>query len=72
MVPFALAGVGAFAVATVVMLIAGAPADWVWVGVAGLLWGIPGTLTMVRHDAHRRRRRALTHPAFEVHEPVQG
>jgi hypothetical protein len=38
--------------------------------VAGFLVGIPGLITMLRHDAHRRRRRALTHPEFEVHEPA--
>jgi hypothetical protein len=38
--------------------------------VAGFLVGIPGLITMIRHDAHRRRRRALTHPEFEVHQPA--
>jgi hypothetical protein len=67
MVPFALGGMGAFAVAGVVLLIAGAPAQWLWTCLAGFLWGIPGLLTMLRHDADRRRRRALSHPRFEVH-----
>lgn len=71
MVPFALAGMGAFAVAGVVVLIAGGPAEWLWICLAGFLWGFPGTATMLRHDANRRRRRALTHPAFEVHDAVQ-
>lgn len=66
MVPFALGGMAAFAVAGVVLLLAGARAEWLWVCLAGFLWGIPGLLTMLRHDANRRRRRALTHPEFRV------
>ena len=68
MVPFALAGIAAFAVAGVIVLLAGGPDEWLWVCLAGLLWGIPGLITMLRHDAHRRRRRALSHPEFEVHD----
>jgi hypothetical protein len=30
------------------------------------VWGIPGTLTMVVHDRHRKRHRALTHPEFHA------
>lgn len=66
MLPFALAGTGAFIVAGLVLLLAGAPDSWLWTCLAGALWGIPGTITMLRHDAHRRRRRALSHPEFEV------
>ena len=40
----------------------------VQISVAGLVWGIPGTLTMVLHDRRRARRRALTHPDFQVVE----
>jgi hypothetical protein len=69
MLPFALAGTAVFVVAGVVLLIAGAPRDWLWICLAGALWGIPGTITMLRHDANRRRRRALTHPEFTVHRP---
>jgi hypothetical protein len=68
MVPFALAGIAAFAVAGVVVLVAGGPAEWRWICLAGLLLGIPGLLTMLRHDANRRRRRALSHPTFEIHD----
>ena len=57
MVPFALGGMAAFAVAGVVVLLAGGPREWLWVCVAGFLWGIPGLLTMIRYDARRRRRR---------------
>ena len=71
MVPFAVGGMAAFAVAGVVLLLAGAPDRWLWTCLAGLLLGIPGLITMLRHDAHRRRRRALTHPDFTVTEPAQ-
>jgi hypothetical protein len=67
MVPFALGGMGAFAIAGVIVLLAGGPDEWLWICVAGFLSGIPGLLTMLRHDANRRRRRALSHPTFEVH-----
>ena len=70
MIPFAVAGLAAFAVAGVIVLLADGPQDWLWICVAGFLVGIPGLITMIRHDAHRRRRRALTHPEFEVHEPA--
>ncbi|MEU4428518.1 DUF2530 domain-containing protein [Actinoplanes sp. NPDC024001] len=66
MVPFALAGVAGFAIALLVLWLSGAPEDWIRICVAGLLWGIPGTLTMVVHDRQRKRRRALTHPEFHV------
>ena len=66
MVPFALAGMAAFAIAGVVLLLAGARHEWLWTCVAGVLVGIPGLLTMLRHDANRRRRRALSHPDFRV------
>jgi hypothetical protein len=68
MVPFALAGMAAFAVAGVVVLLADGPDGWLWVCLAGFLWGIPGLLTMLRHDANRRRRRALSHPDFTVRD----
>ena len=68
MVPFALGGIAAFAVAGVVLLLAGAPESWLWTCLAGMLCGIPGLLTMLRHDANRRRRRALSHPEFTVTE----
>ncbi|WP_328478871.1 DUF2530 domain-containing protein [Actinoplanes sp. NBC_00393] len=66
MVPFALAGDAAFAIALLITWLAGAPHEWVMICLAGLLWGIPGTLTMVVHDRERKRRRALTHPEFRV------
>jgi Protein of unknown function (DUF2530) len=66
MVPFALAGMAAFAVAGIVLLIVGARREWLWTCLAGVLLGLPGLLTMLRHDANRRRRRALSHPEFRV------
>jgi hypothetical protein len=69
MIPFAVAGLAAFAVAGVIVVLADGPRDWLWICVAGFLLGIPGLITMIRHDAHRRHRRALTHPEFEVHKP---
>jgi hypothetical protein len=68
MVPFALAGTAAFVLAGIILLLVGAPESWLWTCLAGTLWGIPGLLTMLRHDAARRRRRALTHPEFKVRE----
>jgi hypothetical protein len=58
MVPFALIGMGVWAVVGVIMLLADAPESWLWTCLAGFLLGIPGLLTMLRHDANRRRRRA--------------
>jgi Protein of unknown function (DUF2530) len=77
MLPFALAGTAAFAVAGLVLLAfhgwlaAHGHTDWLWNCVAGFLVGIPGLIMMARHDAKRRRRRALTHPEFVVHDPVE-
>ncbi|KAB1919160.1 DUF2530 domain-containing protein [Micromonospora arida] len=65
MVPFALAGLIAWAVAGLVLLIffRGWLTDhghqnWLWTCLAGFLWGFPGLAVMMRHDANRRRRRA--------------
>jgi hypothetical protein len=66
MVPFAVGGMAAFAVALLVVWLAGGPSEWQWICVAGFLAGIPGLLVMLRHDVNRRRRRALTHPEFTV------
>jgi hypothetical protein len=66
MVPFALGGMAAFALAGVILLLAGGPTEWRWICLAGFLAGIPGLLTMLRHDANRRRRRTLSHPEFQV------
>jgi hypothetical protein len=68
MVPFALGGTAVFVLAGIVLLLVGAPESWLWTCLAGTLWGIPGLVTMLRHDAGRRRRRALSHPEFKVSE----
>jgi hypothetical protein len=64
MVPFAVGGMIAWAIAGLVLLpfrhrLEDAGHDsWLWICLAGLLWGIPGLITMLRHDANRRRRRS--------------
>ncbi|GIE89367.1 Protein of unknown function [Actinoplanes regularis] len=68
MVPFALAGLAAFAVATLVFLLTDAPREWLETSVAGFLVGIPGLITMIVHDQNRRQRRALSHPEFRIQE----
>ncbi len=70
MVPFALGGIAAFAVVGVILLLAGAPDRWLWTCLAGVLSGIPGLLTMLKHDANRRHRRALSHPEFTINGPA--
>lgn len=57
MVPFAVGGIALWLVAGLVLLFTG-PRAWVWICLAGALWGIPGLLVMLRHDANRRVRRA--------------
>lgn len=66
MVPFAVGGMAGFAVAALVVWLAHGPQRWLDICVAGFLCGIPGLITMIVHDRHRRRRRALTHPEFRV------
>jgi hypothetical protein len=65
MVPFALAGMAAWALVGLVLLVffRGWLADhghtnWLWICLAGFLLGIPGLLVMFRHDANRRARRS--------------
>ena len=64
MVPFAVGGIVIWAVLGVAMLpfrdrlAAHGHTDWLWICLAGFLWGFVGLASMVRHDAHRRRRRA--------------
>jgi cell division protein FtsW (lipid II flippase) len=69
MVPFALAGLAGFAIATLIVWLANGPQRWVETCIAGFLVGIPGLITMIVHDRNRKRRRALTHPEFRVTEP---
>ncbi|MEV6814363.1 DUF2530 domain-containing protein [Micromonospora sp. NPDC051296] len=64
MVPFALAGMAAWVVTGLVLLLfrdrlaASGHENWLWICLAGFLWGFPGLAVMMRHDANRRRRRA--------------
>jgi hypothetical protein len=64
MVPFAIGGLAAWAVAGLVLLplrarlVSDGHGSWLWICLAGFLFGIPGLATMLRHDANRRRRRA--------------
>ena len=72
MVPFAVAGMAAFGATGFVLLFFGdwlaahGHTEWLWICLAGFLVGIPGLITMIVHDGHRRRRRALSHPEFRV------
>ncbi len=66
MVPFAAGGLIGFAVAALIVWLADGPDRWLQICIAGFLVGIPGLITMLVHDRHRRRRRALTHPEFRV------
>ncbi|KUL32418.1 MULTISPECIES: DUF2530 domain-containing protein [Actinoplanes] len=68
MVPFAIAGIVAFAIASLVCWLADAPTAWLHTSLTGLVLGAPGLSTMIVHDRHRKRRRALSHPAFRVEE----
>jgi hypothetical protein len=56
MVPFAVGGIGIWAVLGLALWIAGRD-DWAGICLAGVLWGIVGLLVMLRHDANRRARR---------------
>jgi hypothetical protein len=66
MVPFAVGGLAAFVVAALVVWLAHGPDRWLQICIAGFLAGIPGLITMIVHDRHRKRRRLLTHPSFKV------
>lgn len=63
-VPFAIGGMAIWAVIGVILLAfrhslaAHGHTDWLWICLAGFVAGIPGLLTMITHDRHRRERRA--------------
>lgn len=57
MVPFGLAGTGVWAVVGVVLLVAGAPAGWLWTCLAGVLVGLVMLPVLVVHDRRRPGRR---------------
>jgi len=56
MVPFAIGGMAVFALAGVVLWIAGRT-GWAGICLAGVLWGTVGLLVMIKHDAGRAARR---------------
>jgi hypothetical protein len=65
MLPFAIAGIVIWAAVGLVLLIFfrdwlidRGHQNWLWTCLAGALIGLPGVAVMIRHDAHRRRRRA--------------
>lgn len=59
MVPFAVGGIAVWLIALLATLpFRDTHESWFWICVAGLLWGIPGLITMLRYDARRRKRRA--------------
>ncbi len=65
-VPFAIVGMAIWAVLGLVLLLgfrhtlsAHGHTDWLWICLAGLVSGVPGLLTMITHDRHRRARRAV-------------
>jgi uncharacterized protein DUF2530 len=58
MTPFAIGGILAWALVGLVLLAVGHPPDsWLWICLAGFLWGFPGLLAMLRHDRRRRGRK---------------
>ena len=71
MVPFAVGGLAAFVVAALIVWLADGPDRWLQISVTGFLVGIPGLITMIIHDRHRRRRRSVTHPEFPVTAETQ-
>jgi hypothetical protein len=56
MVPVALAGLAAWAVAGLIVLAAGGPTQWLRICLAGFVIGLPGLAIMVGHDRRRARR----------------
>ena len=56
MVPYAVGGIVAFVIAGLVVWIADGPQRWVQICVAGVLWGLVGLASMIRHDRNRRAR----------------
>ncbi len=66
MVPFAAGGLAGFVVAALIVWLADGPERWLQICIAGFLVGLPGLITMIVHDRHRKQRRQLTHPEFRV------
>lgn len=57
MVPFAVAGIIAFALAGLGVWIADGPRSWLWICLSGFLWGLVGLAAMIPHDRKRTQRR---------------
>ena len=63
-VPFAIGGIVLWLIAALILLLfrdtlsAHGHTDWLWICVAGALWGLPGWYVMVRHDRRRAAERA--------------
>jgi Protein of unknown function (DUF2530) len=58
MVPFAVAGIVIFALATGAVWIFDGPRGWLEICLAGFAWGFVGLAAMIPHDRKRRARRA--------------
>jgi hypothetical protein len=63
MVPFAVAGIAAWAVLGLALLAfhgwvsAHGHTRWLWTCLAGVLWGLPGLYVVARHDRRNRGAR---------------
>jgi Protein of unknown function (DUF2530) len=53
MVPFALAGTGVWVVVGLVLLVAGAPEEWLWTCLAGVVLGLALLVPMIIRDKRR-------------------
>ena len=64
MVPFAAVGIAIWAVLGIALIPAHdwlsdhGHTNWLWTCLAGVLLGFVGLAMMIRHDRHRKRRRA--------------
>ncbi len=56
MVPFAIGGIVAFALAGLAVWLANGPSSWLWICLAGFVWGFVGLAAMIPHDRKRRGR----------------
>jgi hypothetical protein len=78
MVPFAVGGIVAWALAGLVLLPFRAWLDahghgsWLKICLAGFLWGFVGLVVMIRHDRHRRARRAAAAQAAAAQDAASG
>jgi hypothetical protein len=62
LLPYALAGMAVWALAGLVLLLAHdwlvetGRESWLWIVAGGLVWGVPGTLFMLRRDRRKKAR----------------